>query len=128
MEITKHPRFRWMAGMLTTTGYRVIDVYDRQPVESGVTAVRYAGYSGEVRTCRLGSFAQEHGSLELTDAATVGCLYETLRGVAGGAGNVDLSDDHHVRVAPVGFRPESFNGANLGEALCAALLTVWGEK
>lgn len=130
MEITKHPRFRYMPGMLTSTGYRIIGVYERQPAGSGVTAVRYAGYSGEVRTCRMESFAQEHGSLDLSDAGTQGCLQSMLFGdcakegatpevSANGASVCDLHEKRYYQACPYG-------GANLGESLCAALLAVWG--
>lgn len=129
MEITKHPRFRWMAGMLTTTGRRVLATYLRYEDEPGSTYITSVGADTStflpISSVSVETFVREYGSLDLTDAATVGCLYETLRGVAGGAGLVDIINETRVRV---GCRLDPFIGANLGEALCAALLTVWGEK
>lgn len=87
MELTKHPRFRFMPGMLTTTGPRVLAVFTN---DDGSQFVRFAysspggyGAGSDIRTCSAEQFQREHGDLDLTDAATVGCLTLLYRESAG---------------------------------------------
>ena len=76
MEISNHPRFRYMAGMLTTSGPRVLSTW----LEDGTPFVSYAYPElGEVLNCRASSFKREYPCLDLADAATQGCLQEMLR-------------------------------------------------
>lgn len=126
MEITKHPRFRWMAGMLTTTGRRVVDVWESR----GLTRVAWTDVKGDAIGVDdvTSSFMRGGGTLAHDDAATAGCLQSLL--LAELPETESLGVNGH-RVTFWNGREhcnESKTGTNLGEALCAALLTVWGEK
>lgn len=87
MELTKHPRFRFMPGMLTTTGRRVLDVYQRYDDEPSSVMVTSVGADTSVfwpiSSVSVETFSNEHGDLDLTDAATVGCLTALYRESAG---------------------------------------------
>lgn len=78
MNLTQHPRFQWMAGMLTKNGPRVLAVYkddDGEPWLSYAYASPGGYGSGpDVKQCRVSEFVREHGELDIDDAATVGCL------------------------------------------------------
>lgn len=129
MEITKHPRFQWMAGMNTAEGHRILDTW----TDGGGTArITWASSDGSyVASDTIASFTQKPSrrALDLTDAATAGCLQsmpfddcsKTSINPAIGTNGVSLYEKHYQQERP-------HNGTNLGEALCAALLTVWGEK
>lgn len=108
MELTKHPRFRFMPGMLTTTGPRVLAVFTN---DDGSQFVRFAysspggyGAGSDIRTCSAEQFQREHGDLDLSDAATVGCLNQLYADEAG-------------------FPPR-----NDGERMAQALMDFWNIK
>lgn len=132
MEITKHPRFRWMAGMLTTTGRRVLATYLRYEDEPGSTYITSVGADTStflpISSVSVETFVREYGSLDLTDAATVGCLQSILLAELPEAESLGVNGHRVTFWDGREHCNESKTGANLGEALCAALLTVWGEK
>ena len=82
MNLTQHPRFQWMAGMLTKNGPRVLAVYkddDGEPWLSYAYASPGSYGSGpDVKQCRVSEFVREHGELDLDDAATTGCLLASV--------------------------------------------------
>lgn len=132
MDITQHPRFRWMAGMLTTTGRRVLDVhlrYGDEPDSVEIVSVRTDGGTYlPISALSVGQFVREHGHLDLTDPATVGCLYAMLMQDIHGRGVVTLGRYHVSTWSPVDARESQFKGSCLGESVALALLDAWLPK
>lgn len=70
---------RWVPGMRTTTGRRVLEVFERYPDEPS-TCIASVGSSDDARvqSCSVAEFERYHGELDMGDAATAALLGQAI--------------------------------------------------